>query len=112
MPLPEDLKEQREKRKLAYKLLGFDTTIVDPKEVERAFRRLVKRHHPDLNDASDANKLKSIINAYKFVTGENTEVELLPESETEETAGEFRRDTKWGRDAWWLKNWGGIWPDE
>ena len=55
----------------AYKILELSETA-SKEEVKKAFKKLAKIHHPDINKTPDAeNKFKSINEAYQAIENNN-----------------------------------------
>lgn len=55
-----------------YELLGLPRTATEP-EVKKAFRRLARELHPDVNDAPDAeDRFKEVVEAYEVLSKSET----------------------------------------
>ena len=53
-----------------YDVLG-GSKDASPDEIKKAYRRLSKKYHPDLNDAADAEtKFKEVAEAYETLSDE------------------------------------------
>ncbi|MFQ5946940.1 MAG: DnaJ domain-containing protein, partial [Anaerolineae bacterium] len=52
-----------------YRILGVERKA-DPSEIKRAYRRLARRHHPDVNpgDANAQERFKEINEAYEVLS--------------------------------------------
>ncbi len=50
-----------------YRLLGVARDASAP-EIRRAYRRLARRHHPDVNPADDAGRFVAITGAYQILS--------------------------------------------
>lgn len=57
------------KRKAARAVLGIDEAVNDLKTIDRAYKELAKKHHPD-TDTGDAEKFKEINHAHKILRRE------------------------------------------
>ncbi len=54
-----------------YEILGVSTDS-SKEEIKNAFKELIRKYHPDRNDAPDANeKTRDIIEAYKILTDDD-----------------------------------------
>jgi hypothetical protein len=62
----DDIEKQRKEAK---KLLGIDEDCVDVDEINRKYKILAKKHHPDV-DGGDMEKFKEINNAHKMLKRE------------------------------------------
>ncbi|MEO6395714.1 MAG: DnaJ domain-containing protein [Devosia sp.] len=67
-PEPERVVKLHEPDRRAFEMLGFKTTAKS-EEIKRAYKTLVKIHHPDANggDKSSEERLRSIIAAYSHL---------------------------------------------
>ena len=53
-----------------YKVLGVDKKA-SSQEIKKAYRKLAKKYHPDINKAADATaKFQEVNNAYDFLSNE------------------------------------------
>lgn len=68
----------------AARLLGLGRDA-DPNEIRRAFRALIRRHHPDLDQADDGTTARELIAAYHLL--------LAPTPEGQPLAVDDRRST-------------------
>ena len=53
-----------------YEVLGIDRNA-SASEIKKAYRKLAKKYHPDINKAADATaKFQEVNNAYDFLSNE------------------------------------------
>lgn len=52
-----------------YRILGVSRGA-SPDEIKRAFRRLARRHHPDVSNEPDAARFREIVEAYETLSDE------------------------------------------
>jgi molecular chaperone DnaJ len=52
-----------------YRILGVSRDA-SPDEIKRAFRRLARRHHPDVSGESDGTRFREILEAYETLSDE------------------------------------------
>ena len=53
-----------------YKVLGVDKKA-SSQDIKKAYRKLAKKYHPDINKAADATaKFQEVNNAYDFLSNE------------------------------------------
>ena len=63
-----------------YEILNIKESASD-KEIKKAYRALIKKHHPDINPGLDAQvKTQLIIEAYSTIIGNNNIVKNKPET--------------------------------
>jgi len=64
-------KDVAKKRKEARVVLGLDHDVIDLKVIDKAYKDLAKKHHPD-TDTGDTEKFKEINHAHKILKRELT----------------------------------------
>ncbi len=52
--------------KCPYNILGIERTA-ERSEIKAAFKKLVKKHHPDISGPENAEKFKNILKAYEII---------------------------------------------
>ncbi len=82
--------------------LGERATL---KEIKRRHRDLVKRHHPDRNNANDPNIIRQVNAAYKLLLAYITEYhfsfaedEFYEQNPEERLRRQFDYDPVWGKE--------------